>query len=244
MKLARPLFYLSILATLVFILSGYGYQWGFWDLGIGFTLLRYSAYAAIGLLAMNIISIVILRKTGFNTLIYIFAGILFTGAVAGTAYYWQDRAQSVPPIHDITTDLDNPPPFVEIIPLREDASNPPEYAGDETAEQQRAAYPHIEPLDLNAPKDEVMQAAENLVYERGWDLVNINFGEGRLEATEKLPWFGFRDDVVLRFTILSGTRTQVDMRSKSRIGRGDIGVNAERIDRFLKDLKQRVERGY
>lgn len=244
MKLARPLFYLSLLTPIVFIASGYGYQLGIWDLGMGFTLLRYSAYAAIGLLIINVIAIFLLRKTGLYTLVYIFGGIIFTGAVTGAALYWQDKAQSVPPIHDISTDLDNPPSFVEVIPLRENASNPPEYAGEETAEYQRESYPQIQPLDLNVPKDEAMEAAEEIIQQRGWEMVDVNLDDGRIEATEKLHWFGFKDDVVLRFTILSGTRTRVDMRSKSRIGRGDVGVNAERIDQFLSDLEQRIELGY
>jgi uncharacterized protein (DUF1499 family) len=66
-----------------------------------------------------------------------------------------------------------------------------------------------------------------------------NRNDGRIEATEKLPWFGFKDDVIHRFTE-TDEGTRVDMRSKSRIGRGDIGVNADRIDNFLRDLSRAI----
>ena len=70
--------------------------------------------------------------------------------------------------------------------------------------------------------------------------MSINRQDGRVEATEKLAWFGFKDDVVFRVSETSeGTR--VDMRSKSRIGRSDVGVNADRIRQFLTDLESRIE---
>ena len=85
-----------------------------------------------------------------------------------------------------------------------------------------------------------MDAAVMLITDREWKLVAINRDQGRIEATETLAWFGFKDDVILRFTEMTdGTR--VDMRSKSRIGRGDVGVNAQRIEDFLDDLEENLD---
>lgn len=238
---ARIILYLSIAATVVFVASGYGYQWDIWSLGFGFTLMRYSAYAAIGLAIASLLSIWFLRKSRARAIAYAVMAFLFTGIVSGTALYWQYRAISVPPIHDITTDFENPPEFVAMVRLRADAPNPPEYAGDQSAMAQRTAYPDVEPLILSSDVQEVMDAAVMLVTQRNWQMAAVNRNEGRIEATEKLPWFGFKDDVVLRFTELEDGRTQVDMRSKSRIGRGDVGVNARRIEQFLKDLDRNVD---
>lgn len=240
MVYSRILLYLSVAASFVFMASGYGYNWNIWSLGMAFTLLTYSAYAAIGLAVVNLISVWFLKKSKAKAIVYVVFSLIITGAVAGTALYWQQRAQSVPPIHDITTDLDNPPEFSAIVRLRADAPNHVEYAGEETAEMQQEAYPEIQPLDLSADIQEVMDAAVMLVNEREWKLVAINRKEGRVEATEKLPWFGFKDDVVLRFTQTNGG-TRVDMRSKSRIGRSDVGVNAKRIEEFLDDLEENLE---
>lgn len=240
MVYSRILLYLSLAATLVFIASGYGYQWDIWSLGTAFTLLTYGAYAAIGMAVINLISLWFLRKKRARVLVYLVFSLILTGAVASTALYWQNRAGSVPPIHDITTDIENPPSFSAVLRLREDAPNPPEYAGEEAAKAQREAYSFIQPLNLSHDIQDVMDAAVMLVNDREWKLVAINRKEGRIEATEKMAWFGFKDDVVLRFTE-SETGTRVDMRSKSRIGRSDVGVNARRINDFLKDLEGSLE---
>ncbi len=240
--IAKIFFYLSLTATLVFIFSGYGYQWDIWSMGMGFTLLRYSAYAAIGLVITQVISLFIMKGAGAKAISFLVIGIFLTGAVSGTALYWQNKAQNVPPIHDISTDLTTPPEFVSMVRLRADAPNPPEYAGEETAAAQEEAYPHIQPLIVTTGKQEVIDEIVMLIVSRNWDMVSINRAEGRVEATEKLPWFGFKDDVVLRVTeIENGTSTRVDMRSKSRIGRSDVGVNADRIEAFLKDLERKLE---
>lgn len=236
MMFARILLYLSFAATLLFILSGYGYQWNIWSLGTAFTILRYSTFAAMGAAVISLGALWFLRKSGVKVLSYIVIALIFTAAISFTSLYWMQRGQSVPPIHDITTDLENPPGFVAMVRLRSDAPNPPGYAGEETAEAQREAYPHIQPLVLDADLQEVMDEAVILITARRWDLVSLNRRDGRIEATETLAWFGFKDDVVLRFgETEEGTR--VDMRSKSRVGMSDLGVNAKRIENFLEDLK-------
>lgn len=235
--MARILLYISLLIAFLFLISGYGYQWGIWSLGVGFSILRYSAYAAMAFCLISLVTIWIYRKSDVSDITYLVIAAVITLIVSGSALYWQQKAQSVPPIHDITTDMTNPPEFVALIRLREDAPNPPEYSGDETARLQRSAYPELEPLILDEELQEVMDRAVMIVVDRKWELVAINRNEGRIEATEKLPWFGFRDDVVIRFTEEDG-KTRVDMRSKSRIGRSDVGVNAKRIERFLNDLER------
>lgn len=241
MVYSRILLYLSVAATVVFVVSGYGYQWNVWSLGMAFTLLTYSAYAAIGLAVINLISVWFLRKSKAKAIVYVVFSLIITATVAGTAVYWQQRAQSVPPIHDITTDLNNPPEFSAMVRLRADAPNPPEYAGPETAEMQRESYPEIQPLTVSHDVQDVIDAAVMMISEREWKLVAVNRKEGRIEATETLPWFGFKDDVVLRFTQTDMGGTIVDMRSKSRIGRGDVGVNAQRIEDFLEELEENLE---
>ncbi len=237
--MARILLYISILIAFLFMISGYGYQWGIWSLGVGFSILRYSAYAAIAFFFISLAAIWIYRKSELSTITYLVISAIVTFLISGTAIYWQQKAQSVPPIHDITTDIATPPEFVAILRLRADAPNPPEYAGEETARMQQEAYPQLQSLYLNEDLQDVMDRAVMIIVNRKWQMVAINRNEGRIEATEKLPWFGFSDDVVIRFTEDDGM-TRVDMRSKSRIGRGDVGVNARRIERFLNDL----ERGF
>lgn len=152
------------------------------------------------------------------------------------------QARGAPAIHDISTDTDNPPAFVAVVPLRAvDAQNPPEYSGPETAAAQKQAFPDLEPLLVTQPANVVFAAARDLVAEKGWTLVDASEVEGRIEATAETGWVRFKDDVVIR--IQPGRdQTRVDVRSKSRVGRGDMGANARRVRDFLATLQARLAR--
>jgi uncharacterized protein (DUF1499 family) len=235
-NIVKALFGLSVIAAALFILSGYGYQWEIWSLGTAFDILTKSVFASIGLVLLNLVALYMVYKSNFpKGYYYVLAGLVLTAAVFGTARYWQVQAQSVPPIHDITTDMENPPEFDVLADIRADSPNPPEYEGEEVAEAQREAYPDIETLFLSSTYEDVFNSVVTLIELRGWELVNADSDSGIVEATEKLAWFGFKDDVVIRIDAID-SETRVDMRSKSRIGQSDLGVNAKRIRSFLNDL--------
>lgn len=142
----------------------------------------------------------------------------------------------VPRIHDITTDTENPPLFVDILERRAKAPNPPEYAGPEVARKQEKAYPHIQPLLLTDAPEAAFERAFIAAESMGWEIVSKVPGEGRIEATATTRIFRFKDDVVVRIRPEeSGSR--VDVRSKSRLGRSDLGANAKRISRYLSAVK-------
>lgn len=146
----------------------------------------------------------------------------------------------LPPITDITTDALDPPRYEAIAQLRTRAANPVMYAGLYAAELQRSAYPDIEPLMLDAPPEAVYRAALKLVEKRKWKVVNARppvtmRRDGFIEAVALTPVMTFRDDVALRFRAI-GAGTRVDMRSSSRYGDRDLGINAARVTHFLEDL--------
>jgi len=155
--------------------------------------------------------------------------------VIGAAMSQRPDSADAPPIHDLTTDTTNPPEFVAVVALRTDAPNPPEYLDNGTAEKQQAAFPELTTLVTDMPAPQVFAAAEATVGELGWELVEADLLDGRIEATDTTYWFGFKDDVVIRIAG-DGTRTYVDVRSKSRVGMGDMGTNARRIQGFLAAL--------
>ena len=147
-------------------------------------------------------------------------------------------ARGNPAIHDITTDMDNPPAFVAVLPLRAGAANPPEYAGAETAAQQRRAYPDVQPPVLRSSAGETFDRALAAVRDLGWEVVASDRAAGRIEAVDTTFWFGVKDDVVIRIAETppaGGTR--VDVRSKSRVGVGDLGTNAGRVRELLRRLQ-------
>jgi uncharacterized protein (DUF1499 family) len=165
------------------------------------------------------------------------AALAFLGGAAafGIPFQWQQSARGLPPIHDITTDLDNPPAFEAVVPLRAEAPNSLERPSD-LAQQQRQGYPDLAPVTLPMPADQAFDRALAEAQDAGWRIVTADKGAGRIEATDTTRWFGFQDDVVVRLTPW-GSGTRVDVRSVSRIGRGDVGTNARRIRRYLQALQ-------
>lgn len=223
-------------ALLLLLVAGPLYRLEWLGLGQAFGLMRWAFYLGVASVVV-IIGYTLWRRPGAR-LGSVLALSALTGLIAAYIPLSQmQAARSVPPIHDISTDLDSPPEFVDVIPLRANAPNPPEYAGEETAEQQRQAYPDLAPMILKFPLDEVHQAVEQLVERSDWELVASvrDNGVARIEATDTTRWFGFKDDVVIRLqTVEEGVR--LDMRSKSRLGGGDVGTNAERIRTFIDTL--------
>lgn len=147
------------------------------------------------------------------------------------------KAKSVPPIHDITTDTANPPAFKALLPQRADAPNSVVYGGAEVASQQHAAYPDIQPLQLHASPADAFKAALNVARSMGWVIAAQVPAEGRIEATATTLWFGFKDDVVIRVQA-EATGSRVDVRSESRVGGSDVGANAARIRSFSSKLRE------
>jgi uncharacterized protein (DUF1499 family) len=141
-----------------------------------------------------------------------------------------------PLIHDISTDTQDPPQFVAVLPLRANEPNTAVYGGETIASQQRAAYPDLQPYQMNVPPAQAFERALAAVHTMGWSLVAAEASDGRIEATDTTFWFRFKDDVIVRIRP-SGTGSRVDVRSLSRIGLGDVGTNAARIRAFLDVLK-------
>lgn len=225
---------LAVLAALGAALAGFGSRWGWWDFGFGFTLLEWAVYAAILAALVSLVGIV--RGCGRRRGAWLgVLGLAIAAAVVAVPLQWRRTARSVPPIHDITTDTQNPPQFVAILPLRADAPNPAEYGGDSIAAQQRAAYPELEPAALAAPPDQAFRRALETAREMGWEIVDADPASGRIEATDQTFWFGFKDDVVIRVRSVGGG-SWVDVRSVSRVGGSDVGTNARRIREYLERL--------
>lgn len=225
---------LGFLALLALAISGPLYQIDVLSLGIAFTVLRWAAYVGAAMVVLNVIFYILRRPKGAM------AGLAVLSLVASIITFYlpysqYQTAKSVPPIHDITTDTTNPPEFVAIAPLRADASNPAEYAGTETAQQQLKAYPDIKTYRSPKSADELFSDALAAVEGLGWELVEANREQGRIEATDTTTWFGFKDDVVIRIQA-DGEQSVLDIRSKSRVGRSDVGKNAARIRLFLSKL--------
>ena len=170
-----------------------------------------------------------------------------TGLVGGILVFgiiWMQIGPSVtanyPPIHDISTDTGNAPVFVALVAAREAAPNKVEYRTDYT-QQQLEAYPELGTYETQASGADVFSAAQEVVAAAGWELADAVLNDGRIEATAQTRIYAFKDDVVIRISPTMDGTTLVDVRSASRVGTGDLGVNARRIQMFLGALDQKLQ---
>lgn len=135
------------------------------------------------------------------------------------------------PINDITTDTANPPAFRVLDDTRAGARTSLIYAGAEVAEAQAAAYPDIAPLGTDLDADAAYARALDVANAMGWEIIAEDAENHRFEATARTSVFYFADDVVVVVTEQE-SGSLVNMRSVSRVGRSDQGVNAARIRAF------------
>lgn len=217
----------TIAAAVLVLLAGPAIKFGVltWQVGLGMFVVA-AVLAGIG----GLISLIaLLRKRG-GMLAVLAAAAGLAAIVIPVAIIAEGRG--APPIHDITTDTANPPAFVAVTPeLRGPKTNTVTY-DPALAPVQAKAYPALAPLVLPDAPAAAFEKALAAAKAMDWAIVASDAAQGRIEATATVPWWGFKDDVVVRLTP-DGTGTRIDVRSTSRVGIGDLGVNAKRIADYL-----------
>jgi uncharacterized protein (DUF1499 family) len=240
--------FLSLGGIVAALVAALGTGAGWWDYGAGLGALRYAMYAAVAGGLLTIIAWFLARKTGART--GWVNALALVSALAFTIYLGNQirEARSVPAIHEAATNLDDLPEF-RALPLRSDhLENIPDLGRAELASLpplerwkaiHREAFGDLKPLHLARSPAEVLQRSEELARGRGWTVARKDAGAGVLEATATTLFFRFKDDVVIRVRPdpARAGGSVVDMRSISRVGRSDLGVNAKRIRHFLRDLE-------
>jgi uncharacterized protein (DUF1499 family) len=227
----------GILALLLLLLSGPLYQAEILGLMNAFLAMRVALIVGAVAIFLALIQVIFMRKniswpaTG--------VAILCAAVAIFMPLSMMSKAKSVPPIHDITTDLVNPPKFVAILALRADAPNPAEYQGEEIASQQREAYPELQTQQYQQTAEQVFEVALAVVKNMDLEVVSSDKTLGLIEAYDTSTWFGFVDDVVIRIRN-TGQMTMLDARSKSRVGKSDIGKNAQRLNTLIADIKNNL----
>ncbi len=241
--LANLALLVAVIAILAVALPGPLYRFGVADLSVAFRLMKYGAIAGI---LGGILALVALISAGAahrsDAAVRAAIGLVFAGIAWGIPYAMLRKAQSLPVIHDISTDVVNPPQFQpDILALRAaaHAANSTVYAGASIATLQRKAYPDIRPMTFDLPPAKVFDAALRTTSALGWKLVSDDPRTGLIEASDTTFWFGFTDDVVIRVEP-SGRGSRLDIRSESRVGESDLGKNAQRIRAFRAALDERL----
>ena len=155
---------------------------------------------------------------------------------------------NLPRLYDVTTDTASPPAFDRIAKIRQGQANAVHYEPS-FGSLQKAAYPDIKPLVVARPLTDVYSAVRETIKGLNWKVIDERPPEGAktgyIEAVDRTWIFGFTDDVAIRITG-SPKAAKIDIRSSSRFGQHDLGRNAQRIRRFMTEVKARlaeIERG-
>jgi uncharacterized protein (DUF1499 family) len=241
-------------AALWGLIGPLGSGWGFWGWQKGLGGLQYSFFLAIATLLLGLLIGWLAKRRGSNAPKMLrWLGMTIAFLYAGWMLSWIYTARSVPAIHDVSTDLADAPQF-RMLELRKDnldnvpGADEPAMKGFNPQQRweslHREAYADVRTVRINQTVAEVIGKAERLAKTRGWEIAIADPVEGRLEATATTALFRFKDDVVLRVRPTEdGKGSVVDMRSVSRDGVSDLGVNAKRVRAFLADLSGTVSAG-
>ena len=224
---------LGLAAIAAIAASGIGYRLGWWHFTRGLQVSEWATYGAAVALVLAVLGLVQTRPGGTRRgLVMAVLGLIVALVPVATALQWEYASRTTPPINDISTDTADAPVFW-------DMPNPSDYPGAKTAALQLAAYPDLAPLRLAMPPEQAFAQALAVAKEKGWTVVASVPTEGRLEATSSSLLYGFTDEVIVRVKAADGGAL-VDVRSRSRLGRIDRGVNAKRIRDYLAALQDRA----
>lgn len=252
---------LSLLLPVWFLVAALGAKFHILDWRIAFGVMVVGLGALLLLIAFVlavvglILALAVKPRTGWRgalvAMIIPGLGLAYAGVIAA-------GASAVPPVHDISTDIQDPPAFgADVLAARaalpggnavESMTAPistlasytrmrnPAIAGQSVGALGRRANPDLMSLPLTMPVNRATQAAAGVARELGWQVVRVDPEAGRVEATVESFWFGFKDDIVVRVRP-AGAGSTLDIRSTSRVGVSDLGANAKRVRAFLTAMR-------
>jgi hypothetical protein len=248
----RAAFAVSLLIPVYFLVAAFGTKFGVLDWTVGFGAMTYvwggrvllvgAGFAAIALL----LALLVTPRRGVGLALL---ALLIPAAGLGCGYYVRSQAAAIPPIHDISTDLVDPPTFSPAVTAARagvasgndlDLLNKRTGDGRAFIELQREAYPDIVSIPTGLDRARVFELALALAREQDWTLGIVDAEAGIIEATARTFWYGFTDDIAIRVRA-DGLGARVDMRSVSRVGRSDLGANAARMRPYLAELRRRLQ---
>lgn len=249
---------LAIASPLIFILAGLGTKVGLWSwqFGLGFLTFKVAPLLNIITLVVGVVALLLalLIKPRKGIVIAAIAIVFGAGGLFNLKAT-QAKVASLPFIHDVSTDTQDPPTFGTVIMAEREAVknvNTVDYAGKRAPSKDAAgkpveklvsalqtqAYPEVRTLVLSEAPDVAFGRAEQVARDMGWAIKETDAATGRIDATDTTFWYGFKDDVTIRLRPAQGDGTRVDIRSISRVGGSDIGANAARVEAFLENLKE------
>jgi uncharacterized protein (DUF1499 family) len=235
-RVATSAWYLGIAGLLAVVLGPLAIQLGVLSAFTGFRIFLFGGLC--GLLALVLGAIGLWRTraaAGREGRGRALRGALCGAAILAVVASAAGSARGLPRINDITTNPADPPAFVHAGTLPGNEGHELTYPGPSFAAQQQAGYPDLATLRVALDPPAAFQRSLTAAQELGWEVTYRDEAAGVIEATQTSRIFRFVDDIALRLRG-EGPATLIDVRSKSRVGQGDMGANAARIRAFQAKL--------
>ena len=235
-------FALAVIALLMLALAPVGWRTGMWHFRTSFWyFMQPAAYLGIAAGVVSLIALFWWPSMGNAARVMALIGLVVGAVMFYVPWSYYHTLGSVPRIHDITTDTANPPTFSAAVLAARAAEkgNSTDY-DQKVATLQKQGYPDLAPVRTQLPPDQAfaraLAAAQGM---SGWTVVTNDAAGGRIEAYQRTTFMGFTDDIVIRVAA-DGTGSRIDVRSESRQGQSDFGVNAKRIRAYQEALRQKL----
>lgn len=192
---------------------------------------------ALALLSLGV-NVYRIYQTGFSSIAGRVMGFGFSFIVIVLFSTFIVQIKKYPPIHDITTDVNDPPVFKQALFRRKPSDN--SLDGSIDIDKQLAFYEGINTVESNLALSEVFPLILSIAKDMQWHIHFADETTGTIEAEVTSPLLGFVDDIVVRVRT-DEQSTYIDLRSASRVGVSDLGANAKRIKQFLVNVKRQLE---
>lgn len=192
-----------------------------------------------------LVAFVVIWRRGLKGVGLALRGLLLALALAAFPLFLAVRALQLPMIADVTTDIADPPAFSRsAISLVERGGAVHADPGRAAREAQRRAYPFVQPIVLDLEAAEAHQLVLKTAAALRWRIIENRkpggrMGLGFVEAVDRTLVLNIPDDIAIRIRPLAG-QTRIDLRSASRYGVHDFGVNAKRIGAFAAELQNQL----
>ncbi|WP_187265446.1 DUF1499 domain-containing protein [Reinekea thalattae] len=238
--LANLILLVSMGCIAAIIAAVFGVRDGSMDFRSATGIIRHALEVGAVVLICSVLMLVFVRETRLKMLT---ASLLIAIPMLG-AYLLQPAptpnatpGERPAPLNDISTDTSNPPIFEAVAAIRPEGSNTLTYPGEKAAILQAERFPSIAPMATHLSAEQAYDVVLELIEKNGWQLIEANLPEGKIEAVAATIIFNFKDDIVFR-VVPTNTGSIVDMRSHSRVGRGDMNVNGNRVIAFIENFNK------
>lgn len=236
---------LAVYAAALAFVALLGHRFASMSTLTAFNLVLVSFIGAFVALILGVASAAIIWRHGCAGAYRTTLGIVLSLALLGWPLAFLPLYRDLPAINDVSTDTASPPKFVELVKLRGAGANSSTYPLV-FAKAQAEAYPDLKPMLIDRPVEETFEIAREAVFRQKMTIVREQAPDGKtgnsglIEAVDRTLVFGLHDDIALRIDG-DGIRSRIDLRSASRFGRHDLGRNAERMRRLMREIVARLE---